>query len=109
VEGYRNGRALPDGALAPVGYFAGQGDWADPDGVLMTVEVTSYDSDTHDRDRVEKPRGYAEAGVPVYLLIDREHASVVVHSKPDPEGDKVTLPEPVGITLDTNQLKPYLV
>ncbi|MFD3617022.1 Uma2 family endonuclease [Streptomyces sp. NPDC058676] len=119
VEGYRNGRALPDGALAPVGYFAGQGDWADPDGVLMTIEITSYDADTHDRDRVEKPRGYAEAGVPVYLLIDRENASVVVHSKPDPEdgyrdihtvkiGDMVTLPDPVGITLDTDRLKPYM-
>jgi Uma2 family endonuclease len=119
VEGYRNGRALPDGALAPVGYFAGQGDWANPDGVLMTVEITSYDSDTHDRDRGEKPRGYAEAGIPVYLLIDRENASVVVHSKPDPEdgyrdihtvkiGDMVTLPDPIGITLDTDQLKPYM-
>ncbi|MDQ1047295.1 Uma2 family endonuclease [Streptomyces sp. V4I2] len=119
VEAYRNGRALPDGVLAPVGHFTGHGDWADPTGVLMTVEITSYDADTHDRDRVEKPRGYAEAGVPVYLLIDRAHASVVVHSKPDPEGgyrdihtvkigDMVTLPEPVGITLDTDQLKPYL-
>ncbi|MGW0335868.1 Uma2 family endonuclease [Streptomyces sp. NPDC003011] len=119
VEAYRNGRALPDGVLAPVGHFAGQGDWADADGVLMTVEITSYDSDTHDRDRLEKPRGYAEAEIPVYLLIDREHASVVVHSKPDPKdgyrdihtvkiGDEVTLPEPVAITLDTGQLKPYL-
>ncbi|KOU55852.1 hypothetical protein ADK57_43200 [Streptomyces sp. MMG1533] len=119
VEAYRNGRALPDGALAPVDHFLGQGDWADPDGVLMTVEITSYDSDTHDRDRVEKPRGYAEAGVPVYLLIDREHASVVVHSNPDPEigyrdvhtvkiGETVTLPDPVGITLDTGRLKPYM-
>ncbi|WP_345565920.1 Uma2 family endonuclease [Streptomyces plumbiresistens] len=119
VEAHRKGRARPDGVLAPVHYLLGQGDWADPAGVLMTVEITSYDADTHDRDRVEKPRGYAEAGVPVYLLIDREHASVVVHSKPDPEdgyrdihtvkiGDKVTLPEPVGITLDTDQLKPYL-
>ena len=31
----------------------------------MAVEITSYDSDTHKRDRIEKPRAYAEAGIPV--------------------------------------------
>ncbi|MGW1159185.1 Uma2 family endonuclease [Streptomyces sp. NPDC002513] len=116
VEAYRKGRALPDAVLTPVGHFTGQGDWADPEGVLMAVEVTSYDSDTHNRDRVEKPRAYAEVGIPVYLLIDRDYLSVVVHSHPDPEdgyrvthtvkfGEKVTLPAPVGIELDTEELK----
>lgn len=119
VETYRRGRARPDGVLAPVGHFAGQGDWADTRGVLMVVEVTSYDSDTHDRDRVEKPRAYAEAGIPVYLLIDPDSLSVLVHSNPDPEdgyqdihvvklGGKVTLPDPVGIALDTEELKQYV-
>ncbi|MFE4968408.1 Uma2 family endonuclease [Streptomyces sp. NPDC056660] len=119
VEAYRRGRARPDGALAPVGHFAGQGDWAEPRGVLMVVEVTSYDSDTHNRDRVEKPRAYAEAGIPVYLLIDRDNLSILVHSNPDLEdgyrdihvvklGGKVTLPEPVGIELDTEELKQYV-
>ncbi|MGI5138299.1 MULTISPECIES: Uma2 family endonuclease [unclassified Streptomyces] len=116
VEAYRKGRALPDAVLTPVGHFTGQGDWADPEGVLMAVEVTSYDSDTHNRDRVEKPRAYAEVGIPVYLLIDRDYLSVVVHSHPDPEdgyrvthtvkfGEKVALPAPVGIDLDTEELK----
>lgn len=116
VEAYRNGRAIPDGVLAPVGHFRGQGDWADPDGVLMAVEVTSYDSDTHKRDRVDKPRGYAEAGIPVYLLIDRDNLSVIVHSDPGPEGQyrdihtvtfggTITLPTPVNIELDTEELK----
>ncbi|AWT44541.1 MULTISPECIES: Uma2 family endonuclease [Streptomyces] len=119
VEAYRKGRARPDGVLAPVGHFAGKGDWADPDGVLMAVEITSYDADTHNRDRIEKPRAYAEAGIPVYLLIDRDRLSVLVHSDPDFEdgyrdihvvrlGGKVTLPEPVGIELDTAHLKQYL-
>ncbi|MEU9388838.1 Uma2 family endonuclease [Streptomyces sp. NPDC048324] len=119
VEAYRRGRARPDGVLAPVGHFAGQGDWAETDGVLMVLEITSYDSDTHLRDRVEKPRGYAEAGIPVYLLIDRGSPSVLVHSDPDPEdgyrdihvvklGGKVALPDPVGIELDTEELKDYL-
>ncbi|OIJ69641.1 Uma2 family endonuclease [Streptomyces mangrovisoli] len=118
VASYRSGRARPDAVLAPVGHFNGQGDWADPDGVLMAVEITSYDSDTHNRDRVEKPRAYAEAGIPVYLLIDRDKDSVVVHSDPDPKdgyrdihlvrlGGKVSLPEPVGIELDTEELRQY--
>ena len=119
VEAYRKGRARPDGVLAPVDHFVGQGDWAEPHGVLMAVEITSYDSDTHNRDRVEKPRPYAEAGIPVYLLIDRDNLSVLVHSNPDPEvgyrdihvsrlGDKVSLPDPVGIKLDTEELKQYV-
>lgn len=44
VQEYRSGRARPDGGLAPSGAFVGQGEWADPDPVLMVVEVTSYDS-----------------------------------------------------------------
>lgn len=119
VEAYRKGRARPDEVLAPVDHFVGQGEWADPRGVLMAVEITSYDSDTHKRDRVEKPRAYAEAGIPVYLLIDRDNLSILVHSDPDLEdgyrdihvvrlGGKVTLPDPVGIELDTEELKQYV-
>ncbi|MGW1877805.1 Uma2 family endonuclease [Streptomyces sp. NPDC001975] len=119
VEAYRRGRAKPDAVLAPTGHFNGKGDWAGPEGVLMAVEITSYDSDTHNRDRVEKPKAYAEAGIPVYLLIDRDALSILVHSDPDPEdgyrdihvvklGAKVTLPDPVGIELDTEELRDYL-
>ncbi|MFE9822716.1 Uma2 family endonuclease [Streptomyces sp. NPDC005791] len=115
IESYRRGNARPDASLAPMETFAGQGQWADPDGVLMVVEVTSYDEDTDRRDRVEKPRAYAESGIPVYLLIDRDTCEVKVHSQPDgvryeqvitvPYGKTVTLPEPVGIELDTEPLK----
>ncbi|WKX71237.1 Uma2 family endonuclease [Streptomyces sp. XD-27] len=120
VGAYRNGRARPDGSLAPVAHFAGQGDWAEPDGVLMTVEVTSYDRDTDRRDRNEKPAAYAAAGIPVYLLIDRDACAVVVHTNPHPErgcyldihkapfGEQVAIPDPVGITLDTEVLKNYV-
>ncbi|MFJ4785624.1 Uma2 family endonuclease [Streptomyces sp. NPDC088794] len=119
VEVHRQGRVLPDGVLAPVGHFAGDGDWSDPDGVLMTMEITSYDSDTHHLDRVEKPRAYAEAGIPVHLLIDRDKRSVVVHSEPHPDdgyrdlhtvrfGGEVKLPDPVGMVIDTEVLKQYV-
>lgn len=120
VGSCRKGRARVDAALAPVAHFAGQGEWADPDGVLMAVEVTSYDEDTDRRDRFEKPSAYAAAGIPVHLLIDRDACTVVVHSGPDQEGaryrdvhtsrfgEKVKVPEPVGIELDTEILKNYV-
>ncbi|MEU7045245.1 Uma2 family endonuclease [Streptomyces varsoviensis] len=115
IETYRKGRARPDGALAPTAHFARAGEWAAPDGVLMTVEVTSHDHDTNQRDRVEKPRAFAESGIPVYLLIDREADEVTVYSEPVDGsyqerhsaafGKTVALPDPVGITLDTEPLK----
>ncbi|MFJ8108837.1 Uma2 family endonuclease [Streptomyces sp. NPDC096132] len=115
VEQYRNGRARPDGVLAPFGFLEGHGDWSDAADVLMAVEVTSHDSDTRQRDRVEKPDGYAAAGIPVYLLIDRDDCSVVVYNQPEngryrheeklPFGASIKLPDPVGFTLDTEPLK----
>jgi Uma2 family endonuclease len=117
IPTYRAGRAKPDGALAPIGNFAGHGEWADPTGVLMVVEVTSYDSDTDRRDRREKRSGYAAADIPVYLLIDRDDHTLTVYSEPEngtyeqgptyKYGDTVTLPDPVGITLATEKLKDY--
>ncbi|MFI8459002.1 Uma2 family endonuclease [Kitasatospora sp. NPDC085464] len=118
VQGYRGGFARPDGTLADADAFVGRGDWATTESVLMVVEVTSYDSDTDRRDRVEKPRAYAETGIPVYLLIDRDSAEVTVHSQPDgvryesvrivPFGRTVDLPDPVGIPLDTEPLKNWV-
>ncbi|MEU0201926.1 MULTISPECIES: Uma2 family endonuclease [unclassified Streptomyces] len=119
VEEHGEGRALPDGVLAPKGSFAGQGAWADPGTALMTVEITSHDPDTHHRDRVAKPRSYAGAGIPLYLLVDRDTRWTAVHSDPDPAlgyrdvhmvrfGGTLTLPEPLGIALDTEELQQYV-
>ncbi len=118
VETYRKGNARPDGCLAPSDAFVGQGEWADAEGVLMAVEVTSRDYDTNRRDREEKPKAYAETGIPVYLLIDRDTCEVKVHSQPDggryemlqtvPFGKVITLPDPVGIDLDTEPLKGWV-
>ncbi|MDX3747407.1 Uma2 family endonuclease [Streptomyces sp. AK08-02] len=113
VGSYGEGRARPDAVLAPEALFAGHGEWADPDGALMVVEVTSYDSDTDRRDRHEKPAAYGQSGIPLYLLIDRDSCTLTVHSSPDREvggyrdirtakfGEKVLLPDPIGIELDT--------
>ncbi|KOG86623.1 Uma2 family endonuclease [Streptomyces varsoviensis] len=118
VETYRKGRARPDGVLAPRRHFAGQGEWAEPDGILMTVEVTSYDADTDNRDRHEKRFAYGDAGIPVYLLIDRDAHTLAVYSELKngnykkrltyDYGDTVELPAPVSITLDTEELKDYV-
>ncbi|MEV6066393.1 Uma2 family endonuclease [Nocardia sp. NPDC052001] len=118
VAKYRNGRARAAAVLAPDGSFSGQGNWVDADSVLMVVEVTSYDSDTDRRDRVEKPRAYAEAGIPIYLLIDRDTCETIVYSHPAdgvysspmrlPFGARVELPAPVEITLDTDALKHWV-
>ncbi|MFI0739312.1 Uma2 family endonuclease [Streptomyces sp. NPDC021100] len=117
VENCRKGRAIADAALTPRKYFAGHGDWSDPKGVLMVVEVTSDDADTNRRDRMEKPAGYASAGIPVYLLVDRERRMVTVYSDPEdgtylssvsrPYGTPVALPDPVGFTLETEELKEF--
>lgn len=117
VGGYRSGHARPDGVLAPVAHFAGQGEWADPRGVLMVVEVTSYDQDTDRRDRVEKPLAYADTGIPVYLLIDRSSCETVVHSEPEggkyrtvrshPFGSGFEIAD-LGVALDTEILKQYV-
>ncbi|MFE2062219.1 Uma2 family endonuclease [Streptomyces sp. NPDC059467] len=119
VEKYREGRARPDAVLVPEDHFAGHGEWADPSGVLLVLEVTSYDSDTDRRDRHEKPVAYGAAGIPFYLLIDRDDCTAKLYSDPAPGvgygncrtapfGVTLVLPEPLGIELDTEKLKEYV-
>lgn len=104
------GHVVPDLVIAPDGTFDDQEQWHDPTGVLLVAEVTS--EGTADRDRHKKIHGYARAGIPVYLLIDREKAEVTVHSEPSGDvytqnpkykiGRTVTLPAPLGFELDTS-------
>jgi len=118
VETYRNGRARPNAVVVPRRHLAGQPEWSSPEGVLMAVEVTSFDADTDQRDRVEKPRAYAEAAIPLYLLIDRDTCEATIHSEPAngkyasthlvPFGEPIAIPEPVNLTLDTEELGDYI-
>ncbi|WP_327230940.1 Uma2 family endonuclease [Streptomyces murinus] len=119
AEEYREGRARPDAVLVPARHFAGHGEWADPTGVLLVLEVTSYDSDTDRRDRQEKPVAYGAAGIPFYLLVDRDDCTVTLFSDPSPGagyrtahkqafGATLLIPEPVCVEIDTDELKHYV-
>ncbi|MFE3124613.1 Uma2 family endonuclease [Streptomyces hydrogenans] len=102
-------RVIPDLAIAPKGSFVDQQDWHAPDAVLLVAEVTS--ASTASRDRALKIRAYARAGIPVYLMIDREAGEAVVCSEPEGDdythksihklGTEVPLPAPLGFSLDT--------
>ncbi|MEV7568073.1 Uma2 family endonuclease [Streptomyces tanashiensis] len=102
-------RVIPDLVIAPKGSFDDQQEWHAPDAVLLVAEVTS--SSTASRDRVQKIRAYARAGIPLYLLIDREAGEAVVCSGPAGDdfdhksihklGTIVPLPHPLGFDLDT--------
>ncbi|MFD3530384.1 Uma2 family endonuclease [Streptomyces sp. NPDC058664] len=56
------GRLVPDLAIAPRGSFANEQVWRLPAPVLLVAEVTS--AFTAHRDRVQKVRAYACAGIP---------------------------------------------
>lgn len=102
-------RVIPDLVIAPKGSFDDQQEWHAPDAVHLVAEVTS--SSTASRDRVQKIRAYARAGIPLYLLIDREAGEAVVCSGPSGDdyahksshklGTVVPLPHPLGFDLDT--------
>lgn len=84
-------------------------------GVLLVAEVTSRGNAA--RDRFAKPRTCALSGVPLYLLVDpvEEPTSVTLFSDPGNDGyqtldrvtagEKLSLPEPFGMALDTATLR----
>lgn len=89
-------------------------------GVMLVVEVTSTDrnEDLNQTDPSAKPRQYAAAKIPLYLVIDRKKAVMLLFAEPEygnyPEpaiydlGDKIWLPKPLGFYLETDFMKPLL-
>ncbi|MFE9767103.1 Uma2 family endonuclease [Streptomyces sp. NPDC005808] len=73
----------------------------------LVMEVTSTN---WSNDLAIKVETYARAGIPHYVVVDRKHDQVLMHS--DPEGDEynvvtpykrgttVPLPEPLGVALE---------
>ncbi|MER7579422.1 Uma2 family endonuclease [Kitasatospora sp. NPDC097691] len=106
------GRFIPDGTLSPVGHFEHADSWASAEGVLLVFEITS--TNPH-KDRESKRRGYAAAGIPCYLLIDRGDGMVTLFTGPEGEdyitrtqvefGKTIDLPAPFSFTLDTAPLR----
>ncbi len=106
-----DGRYIPDGTFAKRAAFATADSWWKPEGVLMVLEVTSR---RPGKDREEKRRGYAAAGIPLYLLLDRKEGRAVLHSDPEEDeyrsvttvkiGDPLDLPAPFAFALDTADL-----
>jgi Uma2 family endonuclease len=104
------GRVIPDAVVAPadLDVFRDAPPWMSPDGIELVLEVTSSRSEL---DRNAKRRAYGEAGIPLYLLVDREHRRVTLFSHPAHGdysrtstaafGDKLELPEPFAFALDT--------
>jgi Uma2 family endonuclease len=83
-------------------------------GALLVVEVISPAS--RHRDLVEKARAYAQAGVPLYLVVDpcAVPAALTLHSDPHGDayrsrahaeaGNALGMPEPFSIELDAKNL-----
>ncbi|MFE9117101.1 Uma2 family endonuclease [Streptomyces sp. NPDC007172] len=78
----------------------------------LVVEITSKSNANHDR--VTKTHGYAKAGVPLYLLLDPWHSgrpTATLYGEPEhgtyrvlgtvEYGEKLTLPAPFGLEIDT--------
>lgn len=105
------GLFIPDKVIAPKGHFLDLTEaWTLPKGIVMVVEATSSRPET---DREVKRLGYAAAGVPLYLLIDRSKKEVVLFSEPRdgdyrahiqvPFGSPLELPAPLSFPLDTTE------
>ncbi|MDI3385596.1 Uma2 family endonuclease [Streptomyces sp. B-S-A8] len=105
----RDDYAIPDFALLDADYRDAlvEKDCYAPHVFRMVLEVTSSN---WANDLVTKVETYAEARVPVYVVVDRKHGHVLVLSDPDgkeyrtsskcPRGAKVRLPKSIGIELE---------
>ncbi|TJZ98797.1 Uma2 family endonuclease [Actinacidiphila oryziradicis] len=106
-----SGIYIPDLAVVPRSLLR-QGRRVSADEAKLVVEITSRSNANNDR--VKKLRGYATAGVPLYLLLDPWHSdkpTAVLYGQPDngtyrtlqavEYGEKLTLPEPFGLDIDT--------
>lgn len=102
---------IPDATFAPsdLQLFRGAPPWMPPGGVAMVLEVTSV---RPERDRTAKRHCYARAGIPLYLLVDRDLSRTSLFSAPEddeytevhlaPFGKAIDLPAPLSFALETD-------
>lgn len=108
----RSGLYIPDLVVAPESALSEPGNYIPATAAELIVEITSPSNAGHDR--LSKPAGYAQAGVPLYLLVDG-HApggpTVTLYGEPAGDvyrvlravkaGEDIDLPEPFGVQLET--------
>ncbi|MFD7976614.1 Uma2 family endonuclease [Streptomyces sp. NPDC059071] len=106
---------VPDLVVVPDGVVAELegGEYAPLTAAELIVEVTSLSNASYDR--MNKAASYAEAKVPLYLLIDRfapAGPTVTLYGEPKIDvyqelqkvkfGEEIHLPEPFDLTIDTS-------
>ncbi|GAB7031429.1 Uma2 family endonuclease [Streptomyces sp. NPDC021749] len=109
----RKGLYIPDLAVVPVDVVLDEtGEYVPASTAKLIVEVTSKSNASNDR--IAKAAGYARAGVPLYLLVDRwapAGPAITLYGEPVGDvfrvlqtvkfGDELELPAPFALTLDT--------
>ncbi|MEU7034046.1 Uma2 family endonuclease [Streptomyces sp. NPDC046237] len=109
----RSGLYIPDLAVVPKAALRSEGgNFVAAAEAELIVEITSQSNAS--ADRITKAAGYAQAGVPLYLLIDGfapGGPTVTLYGEPKSEvyrvlsavkfGMEIHLPAPFGLTIDT--------
>ncbi|MEU1671665.1 Uma2 family endonuclease [Streptomyces roseifaciens] len=109
----RLGLYVPDLAVIPKKLLPPPRQRLSAGAAKLIVEITSRSNANHDR--VEKVHGYAQAGVPLYLLLDPWHSgrpTATLYGEPEggtyrvletvKYGDGIHLPKPFDIDIDTS-------
>ncbi|MFD3619927.1 Uma2 family endonuclease [Streptomyces sp. NPDC058676] len=110
----RIGLYIPDLAVAPRQVLrAEKGCYIPADAAELVVEITSKSNASNDR--IKKAAGYAQAGVPLYLLIDNwapggptitlygeAHGDIYRVLRAGKFGASIPLPKPFDLDLDTS-------
>ncbi|MEU2979673.1 Uma2 family endonuclease [Streptomyces hirsutus] len=111
----RSGLYIPDLAVTPRQVVRAEpGNHVPAAAAELIVEITSKSNAANDR--IKKAAGYAQAGVPLYLLIDGwapGGPTITLYGEPFGNvyrvldagkfGDHIQLPEPFGLALDTSE------
>ncbi|MFE2561994.1 Uma2 family endonuclease [Streptomyces sp. NPDC059352] len=109
----RDGLFIPDLAVVPEAMLGEPGNFVPAADAELIVEVTSKSNASHDR--IKKAAGYAQAGVPLYLLIDGfapGGPTVTLYGEPKSDvyrvlsavkfGMDIHLPAPFDLAIDTS-------
>ncbi|MCT9089455.1 Uma2 family endonuclease [Streptomyces sp. ASQP_92] len=109
----RHGMYIPDLVVVPKDALFGDKNHIPADAAELVVEITSQSNAGHDR--ITKAAGYAQAGIPLHLLIDRwapGGPTVTLYGEPTGDvyrtltagkfGEAVMLPAPFELSIETS-------